>query len=331
LSDALARSRDSLRRHAIGTSIAAVIHGEIGYQTLSKNAAAAAFWTNSLLATDAAVSIDRWLGNLAESSATVYDKALDATFIAAPQGLGGQYHRLFDGGHDLASAWERVREALPDDTFGQEVAGYISALWKDVVTPMGLPVVNFDKASFDAFAGPLQETLGVSYEWVADLASFTATEGFGALIGGVAIALKWNEAQTEEFAALVGTLGVTAIVSANPILAVIVVLGAARTFQLSHREKSLMASLKGIGAGATVSGSLIATSLAIGGPVWIGIMAGVVVSILVKKAQQNALPQRIASEVMDQLNEIDGKELLKGARDLISGARRKREPQAALG
>ncbi len=60
-------------------------------------------------------------------------------------------------------------------------------------------------------------------------------------------------------------------------------------------------------------------------------MAGVVVSILGKKAHQNALPQRVASHVADQFNEIDGKELLKGARELLSGALRKKAPQEALG
>ena len=104
-----ARSRDSFRRHAIGTSIAANIHGEMGYQTLSKNAAAAAFWTNSLLATDAAKSIEHWLGNLAESSATIYDKAVDASYIeamkeGATKALGGGRHRLFDDSHDLGLA-----------------------------------------------------------------------------------------------------------------------------------------------------------------------------------------------------------------------------------
>lgn len=336
-SKALARSGNDLRRHALGASVATSIHGEIGYQTLSQKVAAAAFWTNSLLASDAARSIDRWLGDMAESSATVYDKALDATYLeamreGATHALGGaRYHRLFDGGHDLASAWERVRGALPDDAFGQEVANYISSIWKDVVTPMGLPLADFDKASFDAFAGQLHETLGDSYEWVADLASFTAMEGFGALLGGIALALKWNDAQVAEFAEIVGGLGVAAFVSANPILAVVVVLGAARTFQLSHRERSVKAAFRGIVTGSTVSGSLIATSLTIGGPVWVGVMAGIVVSILVKRAHQSALPERIASEVADQLNEIDGKELLKGAWELIPRLGGGRRIQEALG
>jgi hypothetical protein len=321
----------------LGASVATNIHGEIGYQALSRKAAAAAFWTNSLLASDAARSIDGWLRDMVESSATVYDKALDGIYIeamreGATQALGGSYyHRLFDGGHDLGSAWQKVRDALPDDTFGQEVSGYISALWNDVVTPMGLPVVTFDKASFDAVAGQLHDTFGVSYGWVADLASFTATEGFGALIGGVALTLKWNDAQAEEFAEIVGALGVAAMVSANPILAVVVILGAARTFQLSHRERSMKAALKGLAAGSTVSGSLLATALAVGGPVWIGIIAGIVVSILVEKAHQHDLPERIAAEVLGQLREIDGKELLKGASELIPGLKGKPQKHEALG
>ena len=43
------------------------------------------------------------------------------------------------------------------------------------------------------------------------------------------------------------------------------------------------------------------------------------------------VPQRIASQVADQLNEIDGRQLLKGAWDLIPRFGRKEDLQEALG
>ncbi|MBB3066010.1 hypothetical protein [Limibacillus halophilus] len=311
----------------LGTSAAALMHGQMKAKAVSDIAASSAFWINPVLATDAAIQLDRWLTEVSQSAATVYDKALDGVYLDAmrvgsTKALGGAYHRLFDGGHDLASAWKRVREALPDDTFGQEVSGYLSAIWKDVVTPMGLPVISFDKGRYDAVAEGLQQTLGVSYEWLYDLATFTATEGIGALVGALALVLKWRQAQVKEFSEIVGALGVTAMVSLNPILAVVVVLGAARTYQLSQQKDAGKGALKGLLSGSASSGSLIATSLMIGGPVWVGVIAGVVVSVLVRQGCSDKSLDRI-KERGSKFCEIKGHELIAGARALMPALVRK--------
>ena len=51
-----------------------------------------------------------WLHDLVSGSATIYDKAMDARFIET--GIGGPYHRLFDGGHTLWGAFQTVRGRL---------------------------------------------------------------------------------------------------------------------------------------------------------------------------------------------------------------------------
>lgn len=76
------------------------------------------------------------LGKLAKSAPTIYDKAIDAEYLRTA--IGGENHRLFDGSHDLLSAWSKVKDASQDDTFKQEVIGYFSALWKDATTRKGL-------------------------------------------------------------------------------------------------------------------------------------------------------------------------------------------------
>ena len=75
--------------------------------------------------------------SIVEGSATIYDKAMDARFIET--GMGGGYHRLFDGGHTLWGAFQAVRDASPDDSVFEEAMGLLQALARDATTPRGLP------------------------------------------------------------------------------------------------------------------------------------------------------------------------------------------------
>ena len=94
-----------------------------------------------------------WWEKLTESSATIYDKALDKEYLETH--IGGGDHRLFDGGHDIFSAWDKVRDALPDDSLQQEIVGYVSALWKDVTTIKGLPFTTVSNENFASWGSML--------------------------------------------------------------------------------------------------------------------------------------------------------------------------------
>ena len=105
-----------------------------------------------------------------EGSATIYDRALDATYLATH--IGGGNHRLFDGGHTVAGAIAAVRDASPDDTVIQEAMGFVQAMFKDVTTPKGLPLANWDKATYDQVSGYLQSNFGIPRDWFYDLNSY---------------------------------------------------------------------------------------------------------------------------------------------------------------
>lgn len=85
-----------------------------------------------------------------KSTATIYDKAMDMEYLK--DHVGGGNHRLFDGGHTLWGAWEKVAEASDDDSFFQEVIGYVSGMWKDATTVKGLPFFTTDTESYDHYA-----------------------------------------------------------------------------------------------------------------------------------------------------------------------------------
>jgi hypothetical protein len=78
-----------------------------------------------------------WSKKLSNGVETIYDNAMDAEYIKTH--IGGPYHRLFDGGHSPVLAWEKVKNASETDSFTQEVIGYVSAMWKNATTKMGMP------------------------------------------------------------------------------------------------------------------------------------------------------------------------------------------------
>jgi len=244
---------------------------------------------NAVLATDFARPLDRWLGHAFASRATIYDKAMDRTYLETH--VWGGDHRLVDGGHDLLGAWRACLAATPDDPFLHTVAGYFSAVWKDLVTPRGLPVVTWDAETFTALSHTMQDTLGVSSAWVKDMASVTATEALGAATGALAVALHWNAADARRFAGLVGSLGLSGSIGANPILLAIALACLAQAFERARRTGNYAEVARGFGRGSIGTGSFLAATATIGGPFWVVIVAGILISILAKLGYDRALEQ----------------------------------------
>ena len=100
-----------------------------------------------------------WSKNLTNDMETIYDKAMDAEYIKTH--IGGAYHRLFDGGHSPINAWEKVKNASDTDTFSQEVIGYVSGMWKDATTKMGMPFTTFDKSQYDKIVDSINASTGI--------------------------------------------------------------------------------------------------------------------------------------------------------------------------
>ena len=163
----------------------------------------------------------KWSEQITRSTATIYDKALDAEYLRTH--IGGGSHRLFDGGHDLLGAWTAVREASGADSFAQEVIGYVHALWKDATTVKGLPFVTLDKVEHSQLADALSALPGVSSEWVYDLFSYDVFEVFSAGLGAVGIIFAFGHDDLERLSEVLGTMGITSVISANPLMGLAVI------------------------------------------------------------------------------------------------------------
>ncbi|MDP6101578.1 MAG: hypothetical protein QGH66_09220, partial [Dehalococcoidia bacterium] len=182
-------------------------------------------------------------------------------------------------------AWGKTREALPDDSALQETLGYFSGLWHDLGTHVGLPVVTWDKTNYDQTANFLSETLSIPKPWFQDMLHYNGVEVFGAWIGIVAMALNWKRKDVREFSARCGRYGILALASANPALGVLAVASLAKSFMdAKDGEGSYAECVAGLTEGGVGPGLFIGASWVVGGPAWVGLLAGLCVGITAHQA-----------------------------------------------
>ncbi len=221
----------------------------------------------------------KWSESITKSAATVYDKALDAEYLKSH--IGGGDHRLFDGGHDIFSAWQRVKDASPNDSLVQEVTGYISALFKDGTTIKGLPFTTLDKGSFQNWVDWVSDLgiPGLKREYLVDLASFDAFEVLASSLGVVGVIFALKKDDEEKLAEILGSMGIVSIISANPIMGMVVVAGGAYAYAKERKK----IDKKGLAQGAGLAAMSAAIFGMLGLPILLELVIVMVVSGLVKK------------------------------------------------
>ena len=159
-----------------------------------------------------------------------------------------------------------------------------------MTTAKGLPLVNWDKATYDKVAGFLASEFGISKNWFYDINSYDAAQLLGGVIGVVATALCWNRADTETFAKLVGGMGISALARANPLLLLVTVVALARAFHKAHHSGEYAELVDGqLKGGVSAGATLVAASqvAAFGGPAGLALLVGLTAGVLVHKATQN--------------------------------------------
>ncbi len=256
--------------------------------------------TPTLLASKLSVDLNNLLQDMVKGSATKYDQAMDKRYLE--DHIGGPNHRMFDGGHTIGGAISAGRNALPDDNIFEEAWGTIQALLRDVTTPKGLPIATWNKDMYDQVSGWLNTNLSIPKSWFYDLNSFDAAELLGGTIGAVALIFSWNRADTETFAKLVGSWGVSAAVTANPLLLVVTVVALARAFQKARQTGEYAEFVDGQLKGGVVTLSAVALVGVAGGPVGMSLLVGLTTVILVNKATKNvsfvAISQFVATNAV---------------------------------
>ena len=246
--------------------------------------------SNALLATTHAVQLDRLARDLFDGSATKFDKAMDYVYNTTKQ--YGADHRLFDGGHSFAGAWKAISKHCPEVSGVEKIKGYLGAIWKDMVTPKGIPVVTWDKQTFDKVAGFLSDNLGVSKAWTKDMVTITGTEFIGSGLGAVSIVMAWKN--NERLAESACGLALPAIMGANSLLLGITLIGLSKSILRADNKKQAL--VKG-GKGLVGSGAFIAVG-SIGAPILASFLFSIGSLIIArylyeKVVEENVVPAKI--------------------------------------
>ncbi len=234
---------------------------------------------NTLSATEFVKPIESFLSQtFNEGIPSIYDKAMDAVYNSTNIG-GGNLHRLSDNSHTLWGAWDKCKNASEYDSLTEEVLGYWTALGHDMSSTIGLPVFSMSVDNYHNLTDYLSN-FGVSKSYVNDLLHFNTPEILSATIGVFALIFSWNSTDTEKFAQIAGSIGISTLLAANPIGGVISLVGLVRCYQMAKGGNCEIEALNGIIKGSVKTTLFIATSAIIGGPIWVGFVSAIVVYFL---------------------------------------------------
>ena len=257
----------------------------------SRGAAGIVPASQALLASGAAGYVNRLAAAAVKGPATIYDKAMDANFMdpLLRPNLGGSYHRLFDGGHTIVVLSRRPAPPILTTASSRRRSGRCGALLKDASTPRGLPLGTWSKDTFDSVGGRLS-SFGIPKQRLYDVNTCTIADVASATVGMVSVAYNWNRADTESFARIAAGIAVSTACRANPLLLVVALVSAARSFDKARRgaDYSELAdgALKG-GATAAATAAAVGVTTAAGGPAGVALLVGATVGILASKATSN--------------------------------------------
>ena len=226
------------------------------------------------------VDLLTWSKKVIDATDNIYSRAMDAEYLKTH--IGGADHRLFDGGHDFFSAWQKVSGASDKDSLPAEVVAFISELWNDGTTPKGLPLFTVEnKENFDKANEWLNQKTGVDKSWLKDLISYDAFEMLSTLlgVGGAFFFLKRKD--MKKVSEILGSMGVITLLNTNPFMGFALV--CITLYAYSIKKYNL--DNKKIAKGVTYTSISVAIFSILGLPVLVELFIVINVFRLIKKEQ----------------------------------------------
>ena len=254
----------------------------------------------------------QWLKDLLQaapsvSTPTAWDRAMDAVYNAGKE--HGNLHRLFDGSHSIKGAFEAGWDAVPDANWIENVGGTLSAIWRDAVTPKGMPFVTLShewyKEATSVVSGLADRGLPVSAEFVRDWATWDAAEFVTSSLGAVIVVFQFKEDKAVQLARTAGSLGLVGVASANPLAVVVSGVALARSIQVRGTAETGKEALRGAAvSAAAIGGGKLAAAAGLGSiasglvaPIAVGVVASVVIGTLADQWRRGALDRREEREL----------------------------------
>lgn len=187
-------------------------------------------------------------------------------------------HRILDGGHTISEAFSRAftigeQQGWSDlESFTAGAKAYLS----DLSSNAGMPALGV--LSDDIYA--LLRSLGMNEKLARDIVTINGQEAVEMVLGGtlsaVSLVLSWSKEDKEEFSRVLAAVGITGAIALNPIVLAMVVV----VFALNYHK---LVCRKAMARGAFITGTGLAVSALVPGPLWVGVIPAIVATIYVKK------------------------------------------------
>jgi hypothetical protein len=180
-----------------------------------------------------------WLTNhLSNQHATIASKEMDAEYLRTY--IGGNWHRLYDGGHSLVGSWKAVSESFPDLGALDQLGIWANEYWKDLITTRGMPIVALDHA----------DNLN---EYFKHLDCVNVAQLIGGEVCGVSIYCNWND--PAKLVASATATECSGIVYANVVAPLVTLIALGRAYYLLKKSEQddlqelIAPALKGLSRG----------------------------------------------------------------------------------
>jgi hypothetical protein len=239
--------------------------------------------------------VETFLANAINTpNTTIYDKAIDSVYLEHGTG-GSRLHHLVDGQHDLFGAFAAAREACGNDNLTQEVLGTAAHLAKDLFSKMGLPVFSIDADDYRAGSSWVQENLGISKEWQADLMQINGMELFCGMLSATCLVFGVKQKDAALLVEMAASTGLSSVLAANPISMAAACIALVMAWQKRGNMRS-GAAVERAAIGAGGAGAAILTGTALGGFAALGSVP-MVISLVLTLVVGIAARQLIAKHV----------------------------------
>ena len=244
-------SADAWRQRATQVASRWLDAGRVASERVSNSVAGGLSATASVAGEAYTAALDRksnsefsnWLTNhFSNQHANLVSKAMDAEYLRTH--IGGGWHRLYDGGHSLASSWNAVSLSLPDLGALKQLGIWANEYWKDLITARGMPILVLDHA-------------GQVSEYFKHLDCVNVAQLIGGDICRVSIYCNWND--PAKLVASATATECSGIVYANVVAPLVSLIALGRAYFLIQKseqddlQKLIEPALKGLSrSGVTI-------------------------------------------------------------------------------
>ena len=192
--------------------------------------------------------------------------------------------------HDVSGWIQSFVEGLTPINVDATVTGYTGTVGSGVYLSESSDYAEaIDTVYIDTVASESYTlvNLEISRSWLNDLASYNILGLIAGSIGILAVALNWNNDDVEEFPSLVGSIGLSAAVTGNPLMLITTVVALARAFHVARKSGDWKEFSDGLAKGGICTGAVLLTTSLMSGPMVVVLLSGICVGILAHQATKN--------------------------------------------